>query len=87
MSDKPVAFNYAEYKALKERARWIPCSEMYPPINKEVLVHQTILMPSTTIMYYCGNGRWDNQYGISYCLADDACWMPLPSPPEVHSEE
>ena len=65
-----------ELKMLREKSRWIPCSERMPEDNTDVIV--CFYIGTVTEMRYWGNGIFQGIY--EHTAKTIVAWMPLPEP-------
>lgn len=65
-----------ELKELREKSKWIPCSERLPEDNTDVIV--CFYSGTVTEMRYWGNGIFQGIY--EHTAKTIVAWMPLPEP-------
>ena len=65
-----------ELKSLREKSKWIPCSERLPEDNTNVIV--CFYSGTVTEMRYWGNGIFQGIY--EHTAKTIVAWMPLPKP-------
>lgn len=73
----------AEWKTVN---RWIPCSEMMPEEEKEVIVYVKgdfeNSIPFITTAYINSDCDWQSDYDGEVIDSKITHWMPLPEPPK-----
>lgn len=65
-------------------SEWIPCREMLPEVEKDVIVYTKAWEEHIQIAHIMGDGiMWELSDGEFYFpMFDVTHWMPLPEPPE-----
>lgn len=72
-----------ELKRLREKSKWIPCSERLPEDNTDVIV--CFYSGIVTEMRYWGNGIFQGTF--KRAAETIAAWMPLPEPYKERADE